>query len=148
MQLQLLIILSNLLKNFAFTWKDIQIDWHFKLWQLWVMIYTETVINRDEKEIFFWLLLDDYIYWSAGTSLTIFADVFLCHPFWRNAGTKNFESHCGIFLHSSTEVLKGNYIIFVKIKFLFRHLDQVPDPLVSLFLEPGAEETVFLHQKR
>ena len=87
------------------------------------------------------------IYWSAGTSLTIFADVFLYHPFWRNAGTKDFESHCGIFLHSSTKVLKGNYIIFVKIKFLFRHLDQVTDPLVSLLLEPGAEETVFLHQK-
>ena len=102
----------------------------------------------DEKEIFFWLLLDDYVYWSAGTSLTIFTDVFLCHPFWRNAGTKNFESHCGIFLHSSIEVLKGNYIIFVKIKFLFRHLDQVPDPLVSLFLEPGAEEIVFLQPKK
>ena len=87
------------------------------------------------------------MYWSAGTSLTIFADVFLYHPFWRNAGTKDFESHCGIFLHSSTEVLKGNYIIFVKVKFLFRHLDQVTDPLVSLLLEPGAEETVFLHQK-
>ena len=53
MQFQLLIILSNLLKNFAFTWKDIQIDWHFKLWQLWVMIYTETVITWEMKKRYF-----------------------------------------------------------------------------------------------